>query len=274
MVEISPYGKGKKYEEFVKSIYEAILSEDGYLNIVVEMNKTDMTGLSGLAHQIDIYWEFEIGENRYQTAIECKNYKSPVSIGKIRDFHGVLTDLPKLNGVFVSSNGFQKGAIQYAKTHGITLKQIRETKESDFDGRIKEIHLTSHLITTHISRFEPIPTQSYLASIPINQEIRLEFKGTNYDTLIVTSANEPLASHADIQNSLPNNKIAEKGKTWLWKKPDSHFKSSDGCLIPIDAVYVEYDVNVISETSVSYAQDFVRGIIKDVATGTQRFIKT
>jgi len=274
MVKTNAYSKGKKYEEFVQSIYEAILSEDGCLNIIVEMNKTNMIGVSGLAHQIDIYWEFEIGENRYQTAIECKNFASPVPIGKIRDFHGVLTDLPKLNGIFVSSNGFQKGAIQYAETYGIALKEIRETRDEDFDGRIKEIHLTSHVITTCISRFETIPTKSYLASIPEGQEVRLEFEGTNYDPLIFNARSEPLASYADIQDSLPNNRISEKGKKWVWKKPDSYFKNSDGSFIPLEAVYVEYDVNVTRETSVSRAQDLVRGIIKDVTSGKQRFVKT
>ncbi|MGJ8560130.1 MAG: restriction endonuclease [Litorimonas sp.] len=269
---MSAYSKGKKYEEFVQGIYQAILSEDGYTNVIVEMNKTDMIGLSGLKPQIDIYWEFNIGENRYQTAIECKNFASPVPVGKVRDFHGVLADLPKLNGIFVSSNGFQEGAIRYAETHGIALKEIRESRDEDFEGRIREIHSTLHAITTNITHFEPIPTKSFMASIPKGEDVVLHFDGTNYDPLFFNQDGKPLASHVDIQNLLPSSRIAETDKKWLWRHPDAHFKATDGSLIPIEAVYVEYDVNVSSDTFVSRAKDFVRGIVKDIESGSLRFV--
>jgi len=112
------------------------------------------------------------------------------------------------------------------------------------------------------------------ASILEGQAIRPQFDGTNNDPLIYNATSDSLASHADIQDSLPNNRIAEKVKKWLWKKPDSYFKNSDGALIPLEAVYVGYDVGVTSETFISHAQNLIRGIIKDVASGEQRFIKT
>jgi len=42
-----------------------------------------------------------------------------VSIGKIRDFYGVLSDLNNVAGIMETKIGYQKGAKEY----GITLKE-------------------------------------------------------------------------------------------------------------------------------------------------------
>lgn len=36
----------------------------------------------------------------HRVAIECKNYSSEVSVGKVRDFFGVLHDISNVNGIF------------------------------------------------------------------------------------------------------------------------------------------------------------------------------
>lgn len=271
-IKMSAYTKGKNYEQFVQNIYHATLLEEGYSNIVVELNKTDLVSLKGVTHQIDIYWEFEVAGNRYRTAIECKDHASPIPIGKIRDFNSVLMDYPGLYGIFVSTNGFQRGAVHFAEKSGITLKEIREPRDEDFDGRIKEIHLTSNVVTTNITRFELVPTKSFLATIPKDGQVALVFEGTNYDPMIFDKDGNPIASHADIQNSLPTDQTAEIGKKWRWQKTGAHFRTPEGALIPLEFVYFEYDVLVSSVTSISRAQDMVRGVIKDIQTGNLRFI--
>jgi len=54
-------------------------------------------------------------------AIECKNLNRSVELGDVRNFGGVLADIPGLRGIVVTGKGFGRGAKKYAKTHNIGL---------------------------------------------------------------------------------------------------------------------------------------------------------
>lgn len=96
-----------------------------------------MEGKSGQKHQIDVYWEYEIAGITHKVAIECKNYNKPIAIGKVRDFYGVLADLNNVAGIMVTKAGFQKGTIQFAREHGISLKELRNpTREECIIGEV------------------------------------------------------------------------------------------------------------------------------------------
>ena len=120
--------KGTEYEKLVQDIFQAIVDYErcGLKHIAVRHNET-IKGISGATHQIDVLWDFELGGFPYQTLMEIKNWKSPVKKEQIIAFHGILMDIPgQPHGVFVSSSGFQSGAMTYAKTHGIELITIRQ----------------------------------------------------------------------------------------------------------------------------------------------------
>ena len=120
--------KGTEYEKLVQDIFQAIVDYErcGLKHIAVRHNET-IKGISGATHQIDVLWDFELGGFPYQTLMEIKNWKSPVKKDKIIAFHGILMDIPgQPHGAFVSSSGFQSGAMTYAKTHGIELITIRQ----------------------------------------------------------------------------------------------------------------------------------------------------
>jgi len=36
-----------------------------------------------------------------RVAIECKNYLNEITVGKVRDFHSVLSDIGNINGIKV-----------------------------------------------------------------------------------------------------------------------------------------------------------------------------
>lgn len=80
-----------EYEKFAQEIYQGLINAEGH-TIDVKHN-IKLMGKSGQEHQIDVYWEYELAGVKQKVAIECKNYNSPVPIGKIRDFHSVLSDL-------------------------------------------------------------------------------------------------------------------------------------------------------------------------------------
>lgn len=80
-----------EYEKFAQEIYNEILKNLYVKNIEV-MHNVELIGKSGQKHQIDVYWEYQYDNTIFKIAIECKNYNHTVSIGKVRDFFGVLYD--------------------------------------------------------------------------------------------------------------------------------------------------------------------------------------
>lgn len=131
-----------EYELFTQEIYQQLVNSDVVKPTKVEHN-IKLKGRSGQKHQIDVYWEYEIAGNKHRVAIECKNYKTEVSIGKVRDFKGVLDDLNGVNGIMVTKEGFQKGAKEYAKEYGISLKELRTPNNGE--TIIGEIELHLHI---------------------------------------------------------------------------------------------------------------------------------
>ncbi len=117
------------YEIFTQEIYQELLNANmGNIKTIHVQHNVKLKGKSGQEHQIDVFWEYELAGIKQKVAIECKNYKTPVPIGKVRDFSGVISDLNNVCGIIVTKEGYQKGAIEYAKHYGILLKELRIPK--------------------------------------------------------------------------------------------------------------------------------------------------
>lgn len=122
---------GKAFEQLVQEIYQSFLNYDsdknGYRSIKVQHNVI-LKGITGVEHQIDVYWEFELAGRTYSTLVEVKDWATPVKLEQLRNFKAVMDDLPgHPNGIFVSRCGFQSGAKKYAQAHGISLIQLSES---------------------------------------------------------------------------------------------------------------------------------------------------
>lgn len=119
-----------EYEKFTRELCERLALYKGLLSSSVQHN-VKLRGKSGLNHQIDVYWEYEKNGEVHRVAIECKNYSYGVSIGKVRDFYGVISDLEGVKGIMVTTVGYQKGAKQYADHYGISLKELRAPRDGE-----------------------------------------------------------------------------------------------------------------------------------------------
>lgn len=135
---------GTEFEIFVKAIYEEILAYDGYDTVNVE-HDVKVFGKSGQPHQMDVYWEFRIAGITHRVAVECKEYTNTISVGKVRDFYGALEDIGNIHGIFVTTQGYQSGAIKYAEHKNISLKVISKPAQEDIYAHqgIKEIHINA-----------------------------------------------------------------------------------------------------------------------------------
>lgn len=59
--------------------------------------------------------------------VECKDYKNPVSVDELEEFHSKLQQIgaDKTKGIMITHTGaFQKSALSYAQSKGITLARL------------------------------------------------------------------------------------------------------------------------------------------------------
>lgn len=75
-------------------------------------------------YQIDVYATFRFMELDFKVLCECKQFKSPVKRDIVALLDRKIRSLGAQKGIICSTSGFQKGAIKYAKEHGIALFQV------------------------------------------------------------------------------------------------------------------------------------------------------
>lgn len=75
-------------------------------------------------YQIDVYASFSAMGVEFKVITECKRYSKPVSREKVAALCDKVKSLGAHKGIMISTCGFQSGAFQYAKKHGIALLQI------------------------------------------------------------------------------------------------------------------------------------------------------
>jgi hypothetical protein len=133
------------YERLTQSVYQAILRKENSGNIEVQHN-LDITGLSGVAHQVDVSWRFRRATVEHHVLIECKNYASDITLEKVRNFFAVLRDIGNCQGIMVTKTGYQSGVVDFAKYYGIGLKLLRKPTDEDWEGRVKNICINIRII--------------------------------------------------------------------------------------------------------------------------------
>ena len=151
---------GKSYESLTEAVFSELLKQDSVENIKIEKNKI-LTGKS-TTHEIDVYWQFRVGDIVYETIIQAKDWNSKVPQGEILKLKAILEDLPSQPRViFVTKTGFQAGAMKVAKANGILLYELREPTEKDWEGRLKTIIIDIHA-TIPDGKIEIVPDNVWL----------------------------------------------------------------------------------------------------------------
>ena len=118
-----PINTGMAYEFIVQQIFQAIHASAKTLKVERDVTLQGITG----PHQIDVYWELESAGIVYKTIVQAKDWNKRVDKGELLKFKSVLDDLPgQPRGIFVTRTGYQSGAAEYAKAHGIELFELAE----------------------------------------------------------------------------------------------------------------------------------------------------
>ncbi|RGB67582.1 restriction endonuclease [Provencibacterium massiliense] len=261
-----------QYELFVKEIYDYLHSADGIQNIDIQHN-VKLKGMSGCSHQIDVYWRFVIAGIEYQVAVECKNYKGKIAIGKLRDFNSVIEDIGNINGIFVSKYGFQSGAKEYAKQRRIKLYEIRCPEDNDWKGRMRNIHFNLNAYFKHVTTRDIKIDEEWLKSQTfIKPGDKIIVTGQSDQIYIENLATGEKISFYDLENGLSARDIGTNfQKDFVFENayiiaPNLKHK------IKVKSIAFIYDVSCSTTDFEIRGEDVARAIVRDVIEGEEQFV--
>lgn len=261
-----------EYEKLTQEIYKAINILEGIQNVDVQHN-VKIEGKSGCKHQIDVYWEFKFMGETHKVAIECKNYSSEVSVGRVRDFFGVLYDIGDIKGIFVTKVGYQSGAIKYADYYNISLKELRFPTEKDWEGRVKDIVINIHAFTTNIKKREPeIDINWLFENTDYKEGDHLSFNGLTNEFLIVDTEGEKITDFYELESKLPHEWKAENDIEHKYTFHNAFLILPSGEKFKLNGVLFIYDVLSDTTQSVLEGEVIAKAIFKDINDGTIKFM--
>ncbi len=268
-----------EYEKFAQEIYQGLLNEERIKAIQVQHN-VKLRGKSGQLHQVDVYWEYELAGVNHKVAIECKNYNKPVSVGKVRDFYGVLSDLNNVNGIMVTKVGYQKGAKEFAAHYGINLKELRlPNKEESIIGRL-ELNLNIS-ITRRLFLLDDEWAKSNI-NLEGYRKYLMFFSGdndwttTNYfpletlsDAKICDKNGIPIMSFDELEDKLPSENTEPE---YIFNFEDAYVDTRNMGRVKIKKVkyvFIQEREKKVFDIDARY---FIKAILKDVLNGEIKVI--
>lgn len=267
--------QGTQYELFVKDIYENMNRVDGFSDVQVQ-HDVRIKGASGVEHQIDIFWSFKKGGVNFKVAVECKDYKNKVSKEKVAAFHDILHDIGNIHGIFVSKNGFQSGAREYALKYGIQIMEIRHPNDEDWEKRIKEIQVVLHVLAIENVRVRILVNEDKIKTLGLPVSNRDAILANTARTIIqfgtVAVKDKVIAKNgsktlSELINSLKREEAGNDFKCL--------FVLTGGLLccnemkLPIDALGLIYDVKESIENININGDDIIKAIVKNITEGTE-----
>ena len=270
-----------EFERFTQRVYQKLVNNDVLKPTTVQHN-VKLKGKSGCEHQIDVYWEYEIAGNLHRVAIECKNYDSPVPIGKVRDFFGVLQDLNNVRGIMVSSKGYQEGAKKFADYYGISLKGLRRPDRNESIGSITTTVQADIRHTLFLIDEGWIAEHNFSIDRLRNIYAGFQFDKADYwkaathfpietkNHIIRNAKGKEISSLDELEQQLPEN--PEPGTEFLFPFEDGWLESLYWGPVKIREVKFEYESKV-QETTLNLAADcFVEAILDDAISGETDYV--
>ena len=244
---------------------------DNVQNINIQHN-VELKGLTGCKHQIDVYWHFILAGIEYQVAIECKNFSGRVPIGKIRDFNSVLEDIGNINGIFVSKNGFQKGAIEYAKQKRIKLLEIRYPSDKDWEGRMRNLifMIQAYLPTVKKQSIEIDKEWCSKQDFLKNKDF-IDLSGMSDEIFIEDLEAKTTESIYELQNKLPSREVGTDLK-YVYEYKNAYIYNKTSPKIKVNKISFEYDVACAAEEFEIKGDRIAKAIVKDILDGSEQFI--
>ena len=169
--------KGKIFERIIKAIQQVLEPEDS----IIHSNKK----LNGTRGEIDILIVRAKDKKEYTIAVECKNYKIPVSV--VDAFYGKchrLSNKYKIDEKIIVATGFQRGAIDAADYFNIKLCSLEPVQRKDI--LLETIRFKYQLENLHLSHSsgDLLPIDIYAQNASSIAHFIIEKNQINFNTFI------------------------------------------------------------------------------------------
>ena len=266
--------QGTEFEKFSKELYEELLGQHDLKNLKIQ-HDISLRGTTGQLHQIDVYWEFMLGGITHKVAVECKDYTSAVTIGRIRDFAAALDDIGGIKGIFLTKVGYQSGAKLFAKGKGIALKTVKSDAITieDFKGSglVTEVHANfiALMVDNVVPSFEfDVP---YIMMQIKEDKFNIAMDCTDDQVLILDKEKQPLFSLYQFTESAPREPTNTQGLVFEKDlSKDLHFLDFPNNPFPlkINSIKITYDTISSSEQHIITAKATAKAIIRDILDDT------
>jgi hypothetical protein len=110
------------FEEFVAELLRA--GSPGLENYMVQAHEV-IHGVDG-DYDFDTTVRFSVLGTDYLVLVEDKRHEHPIKREQVQVLHQKLESVGAQKAVMISTAPFQRGAIEFAKTHGIALVMVSE----------------------------------------------------------------------------------------------------------------------------------------------------
>jgi len=272
---------GIPYEILTQQIFQSLCDLDNVKTINVQQN-VKLQGKT-IAHQIDVYWEYEIAGVLYKTVIQAKDWKAPVTQAQLLTFKGVLEDLPgQPRGIFVTRTGYQSGAEQFAKGHGIALYELREAAKEDLVDTISTLKINLKALMPSTSNVEPIIDHAWWREeckkqfIPENEIPNIQLCKREDELLLCDTHGNIVGSFRSVILGMfpaDYNELPEQMAEHLFKNPT--FMLTDDLRFPrlkLIGIRAKISVHLFEQIMIFNVPDFTGFILRDVIGNTKRFV--
>jgi restriction system protein len=107
-------------EEFEQDVMEWLRATGNLLQAFRVSHRERLQGVDG-TYEIDIVARFQSLGVEFMVLVECKNHKDPIKREVIQIVYDRIRSTGAHKGIVFSTSPYQKGAIDYAISHGIAL---------------------------------------------------------------------------------------------------------------------------------------------------------
>ena len=199
----------KEYEELTAALYQA-LGEGSGITIEGYGAACRVKGKSGSYYQIDVLTKQSNGLQTVRTAIECKYWKRKVTRNVVSNLVSTIEDANIEKGAIVSKEGFTSGALALAKQRNISLVEMREPNDADWEGTIKTIHINLHMTSPEFYDLEfvqpPQETGERIEARVSGQELTIKEPSKEpepFNQVLSNAVNSATAQNQEISVTFP-----------------------------------------------------------------------
>jgi restriction system protein len=146
--EISP-------DQFEQLVFDYI-RDSASAPTTLRLERRDLLHRPDGEYEIDITARFEVLGVAFLVLVECKRYSGSVKRDIVQILHSKIVATGAQKGVLFSTGAFQKGAVKYARHHGIALILV---EEHDVRAIVKAAAAPPQPATVRLDRFvlyEPV----------------------------------------------------------------------------------------------------------------------